>query len=201
MDDKCQSSAIFSGVTAVLLWSTAPLVSALLGAGSSYYRIVFFMWIFGSLVFTALNIHSFQLFIGHLKQCKKISLTITVFIASLFILLYYLLFYMSLQTGNRIQATILNYLWPLFYAIFVPILCKEQSKKLSFLDWTLIILAFLGATLIVLPEKLTTLTDFKQITSSHNSSGKKDAVIYNLYILDVHSIVISITYCMGFNIG
>lgn len=67
---------------------------------------------------------------------------------SLTITAYYLCFYFSIQNAPKIQANIINYLWPILTSLFGIYIFKNETRKFGLYELSLLFLSFLGALLV-----------------------------------------------------
>jgi drug/metabolite transporter (DMT)-like permease len=74
---------------------------------------------------------------------------VVIFLMSALRLMFTLCFFYALSSAPRIEANILTMLWPIFYIVFDTLL---GEKVVSFSEWLMIILSFVGVVIIAIPD-------------------------------------------------
>lgn len=140
----------FWGIIAVLCWSTSATVAGSLDGKASYFQIVLLMQITAIATLTIITLPEIHKFVGEtlrgifsFKNGPKFIAQILLF--SAFITIYHSAFYYALHNAPRIQANVINYLWPLILFISGSTIFRVNKEKLGFYDIALVVLAFFGA--------------------------------------------------------
>jgi drug/metabolite transporter (DMT)-like permease len=150
--------AYIFGILSVVLWSTTAAAAASLAGKATFHDVVYLMQLFA---FAAL----FATILLRKKQVEfltelRVSI-ITPFASGNFrpaflllgfalsITLYHSFFFYALQTGPRLEANIINYLWPILLTVMSGLL-RLDGRKLELKYVLLLCLSFLGAASIVL---------------------------------------------------
>lgn len=141
--------AYFSIILAIILWATAPVV---VGGYREYFTINQFCFYFFGISAVFLGIITFTVYSGdaYVKSIKlnsKRDLAAIIFY-SLMRYAYSFCFYYALQTAPRIEATIINYLWPILFIIFSFVLKPTKENKPHTFDIIIILISFFGASFI-----------------------------------------------------
>ncbi|MEM8935896.1 MAG: DMT family transporter [Pseudomonadota bacterium] len=140
----------FWGIIAVLCWSTSATVAGSLDGKASYFQIVLLMQVTAIatlIIITLPEIHKFfgETVKGVFSAKHGLKFAAQILLFSAFITIYHSAFYYALHNAPRIQANIINYLWPLILFISGSTIFKVNKEKLGFYDIALVVLAFFGA--------------------------------------------------------
>ena len=141
----------------VFLWSSAATIAGILENSANFLTITLALQIGGFIFFFIWfrtrdknavnnNIKSLKNYLKRKKIKTYIVFNLTMF--SLFITLYYLSFYYSIQNSPKIQANILNYIWPMLTPLFGTYIFKNSERKIGYYELSLLLLSFSGAILV-----------------------------------------------------
>lgn len=139
----------FWGGIAVFFWSTAATIGGALDGKATYFEIVLPMQIAAVGALSLFLIVDHRVLLNDLKRIytagNSISLAVLLVAFSAFITIYHSAFYFSLHNAPRIQANIINYLWPLFLFISASTIFNVSREKIGIYELSLVLLAFTGA--------------------------------------------------------
>lgn len=149
------------GIFAIIVWSLSPTMAGLLEYNTNYFTIVFFMILFS---FLTIGVIIFAPILSFIKVSKEEFIQefneidrlgkIYLCCSGIFIAFYYLCFYYSLHNGPRIEMNIINYLWPIITMILSVYVFKNKSEKLSFYQWLLVVVSFIGSVYIAFDNSI-----------------------------------------------
>jgi len=142
-------------LVAILLWSSAATVAGILTNSANFLTITISLQIggigfFASWLYLSKTYEESFISLKKLIKKQKIKnyLIFNLVMFSFFITLYYLLFYYSIQNAPKIQANILNYLWPMLTPLLGIYLFKNEKKDFGYYQVFLLFLSFVGALLV-----------------------------------------------------
>ncbi|MDB2562916.1 DMT family transporter, partial [Sulfurimonas sp.] len=139
----------------VFLWSSAATVAGVITTSANFITITISLqlggiFFFGSWFLKDQNYKKEIVYLMRLVSRKKVLnyILFHMLLFSFTITAYYLCFYYSIQNSPKIQANILNYLWPILTSIMSIYIFKNEKRKFGLYELSLLGLSFLGAMLV-----------------------------------------------------
>ncbi|AFC29564.1 hypothetical protein PM3016_2684 [Paenibacillus mucilaginosus 3016] len=127
----------------LLMWGSLAAVSKLLLERLDSYQVMFYMYALGAVIFLAILIRKVRL--KEALKSWKVSDYGLLFACGLFTFLYDFFYLKSLELIPAVEASMLNYLFPIFIVLFaVPI----HNEKLTWAKLVSVGMGFLGTALL-----------------------------------------------------
>lgn len=137
----------------VLLWSLTALLARVLKNDADYITIVVIMMTLSLFLFGGVVISKRDKYLKESKKMKKQNLIVIIGI-SLFLPLYFLTYYYSLQNLPVVEANMINYLWIMVMIVLSTYVFKTIDK-FNAKEWTFAVLSFVGALIVMYNPSVT----------------------------------------------
>jgi drug/metabolite transporter (DMT)-like permease len=182
-----------AAISTVLLWSTATVVSGILSgrypllgarnsiAGSDVFPLVFFILVFGFIIFLALVLTHKSDF---LRELRGTTWRTRVYVLSLGALVpgYLLTYYYSLLFSPPLNAYVIIYLWPIFFFLFSG-KRRRGTATFSLNELLMLALAFGGSALVILESKVEAV-DWRHLPGYLSAVGSALFIALTFVVID-----------------
>lgn len=142
-----EKKAVLFAILSVLLWSTMPTVVGLLQESTNFFTIVIGMITIGAVAFGIKVYFDRGTFLEETKKLRKKDVLV-LFLGGVFLTTYWMSYYYALHNAPRIEASIINFLWPITTMLFAIYIFRTKPKKMRMVEWILVFVSFVGAALI-----------------------------------------------------
>lgn len=150
------SNSIFEpisyGLFSVFLWSLSASIADFLTGDANYLAFTLGILVCGLLFFGVDSYRKRDQFLSEytsLSKREKYVFLGSISLFGMFLTIYDLTFYFSIQAGPSIPANLINYLWPVLTPIFAVYLFRRPNDEITLYELATLLLAFVGAVIAV----------------------------------------------------
>lgn len=134
-------------ISTIVLWSLTAVIAALLKGKADFITIVTIMMTLAFCLFSFYILLKSDIFWSETKKLKTKDFFILLGIG-IFLPLYFLTYYYSLQNLPTVEANIINYLW-IMVMVFISSFIFKTIEKFSIKEWFFLFLGFIGCAIVI----------------------------------------------------
>lgn len=146
--------SVLLALTTVLFWSLSAPGAKFVRQEANYLGLTLIRMGCGALVFSSWLVYDWENTQNNLREFvtdddeSTYRFVATLVLFGIFLLIYDVTFFFSIQEGPSVPANVINYLWPLFFPALGGLVFRRSDSSFGWFEMGVLSLAFAGAALI-----------------------------------------------------